>query len=280
MAFTAPVSARHSQPSQNAHTNDMTGATCLTSFGSGSSPIVDIGDVLGNGSNKAASPRMMETLNRLDLTLTGVTRMLADLADAQKIDGRSPSVSCGRRRKNRSFSNVKPAVNITDLREPQGSCALTGESQSASPAGMIADEQAAKRDTAFSRSDWPSLPLRGGGVSWVREMEGVLQNQVQSEQGVTTASILGTRDAVAEFCATANERFETWSVGAVSGLLRKCDLHKCATAVDENAVDGKARILTHTSTNCNTLQQSIAAQIDFFSLNACRHFWRSKNRCY
>jgi hypothetical protein len=50
--------------------------------------------------------------------------------------------------------------------------------------------------------------------------------------------------------------------------------------VDENAVDGKARILTHTSTNCNTLQQSIAAQIDFFSLNACRHFWRSKNRCY
>ena len=258
----------------------MTGATCLTSFGSGSSPIVDIGDVLGNGSNRAASPRMMETLNRLDLTLTGVTRMLADMADAQKIDSRSPSVSCGRRRKNRSFSNVKPAVNITDLREPQGSCALTGESQSASPAGMIADEQAAKRDTAFSRSDWPSLPLRGGGVSWVREMEGVLQNQVQSEQGVTKASILGTRDAVAEFCATANERFETWSVGAVSGLLRKCDLHKCATAVDENAVDGKARILTHTSTNCNTLQQSIAAQIDFFSLNACRHFWRSKNRCY
>ena len=79
------------------------------------------------------------------------------------------------------FSNVKSAVNITDVSEPQASCALTGESQSPSPAGMIADEQAAKRDTNFSRSDRPSLPLRGGRVSWVREMEGVLQNQVQSE---------------------------------------------------------------------------------------------------
>ena len=72
----------------------MTVATCLTSYGSGSSPIVDIGDVLGNGSNRAASPRMMETLSRLDLTLTGVTRMLADMADAQKVDSRSPSASC------------------------------------------------------------------------------------------------------------------------------------------------------------------------------------------